>query len=89
MLDEYYVDGYMNTLLSLFQFDDYPCLFYPQHIFTATLTSEKGEELIIERYPRADPNQFDLTALNFYKRDDRLRILEHLSYIHQQIATGN
>jgi hypothetical protein len=49
MLDEYYVDGYMNTLLSLFQFDDYPCLFYPQHIFTATLTSEKSEETIVSK----------------------------------------
>lgn len=32
-----YVDGFMNTLLQILHFDDYPCLLYPQYTYSAKI----------------------------------------------------
>ncbi|KXN66148.1 hypothetical protein CONCODRAFT_73862 [Conidiobolus coronatus NRRL 28638] len=175
--DEFYVDGYMTTLMSLLKMDDYPCMMYPQYIINAelgkgddsenisskcdfgiinknkksiiiviedkTMRNAKyqdnwkeiqvlgeifvalhssnyntvyavrivanlftfyrctisieykaaslkkeltNEELVVERYPKIEPNELELNALDFYEYKERVQILEHLSYIHNQIV---
>ncbi len=36
-ISEMYVDGFMNTLLQILCFDDYPCLLYPQYSYSARI----------------------------------------------------
>lgn len=36
-ISEMYVDGFMNTLLQILCFDDYPCLLYPQYSYSAKI----------------------------------------------------
>jgi hypothetical protein len=42
---EMYVDGFMDSLLHLLEFDDYPCLMYPQYEYSADI----GEESIVAK----------------------------------------
>lgn len=36
-ISEMYVNGFMNTLLQILRFDDYPCLLYPQYTYSAKI----------------------------------------------------
>lgn len=36
-ISEMYVDGFMNTLLQILHFDDYPCLLYPQYTYSTKI----------------------------------------------------
>lgn len=176
IINEIYVDGFMNTMLSIFEFDDYPCQYFPQYplqtIFGGeieqTITSKvdfgviskfnnsamlviedktmtnadfyndwkeaqvvgeifvalhdkniktvfgirvvhtlftfykstidkdykvsnlrgifKQGELIIERFPEINPNELSLNALDICIYDQRIQILERLSFIHNQLS---
>jgi hypothetical protein len=39
---EMYVDGFMDTLLHILEFDDYPCLMYPQYEYFADIGEHRG-----------------------------------------------
>ena len=38
-ITEMYIDGFMDSLLHILGFDDYPCLMYPQYQYTANIGS--------------------------------------------------
>jgi hypothetical protein len=43
---EMYVDGFMDTLLHILEFDDYPCLMYPQYEYFADIGEDEEHHII-------------------------------------------